>query len=142
MRPLLIVMSLILLVLSPPSVFAGPGTDLAALAESIRQQANERADSAASRPAGLVEPLSLEDPFLDDMELFSLQALQLSRTLQSQGGAMDLQCIFRGMSEDAASQVESFETVETGADQARLYRQISELMRDAVDIAPDADEEQ
>ena len=139
MRPFLILMSLFVLSIASGPAHAGPGSDLAQLAESIRLQADERASTAASHPAAPADPLDMDDAFLTQLEQFSLQAIQLSRHLQTHDGAMDLQCIFRGMSEDSALSLERLDQASTSGEQARIYRSIADLMRDATEIGPDAD---
>jgi hypothetical protein len=118
---------------------AGPGADFAEFAETLRTEASVRADWSASRPAAPASPLDIEDPFMFELEQFSADAMRLSRAIDDAGGPMDLRCIFRGMSNDAASRLEALNEAETAADQARIYRAIVNLMRDAVEIAPVVD---
>jgi hypothetical protein len=115
---------------------AGPGTDFAEIADTLREEARARAELAATRPAAPATPLDIEDPFFFELEQFSADAMRLSRAIDEAGGPLDLRCIFRGMSNDAATRLDALNSVETAAEQARVYRAIVDLMRDAVEIAP------
>ncbi|WP_417481043.1 hypothetical protein [Maricaulis sp.] len=127
--------------LASSAALAGPGTDLAATARNIASQAQERADYAAERPGAPASLIDLDDPLQYDLDQFSADAMRLSRAIDEAGGPIDLRCIFRGMSGDAASRLEALNAAETAADQARVYREISALMHDAAEIAPAADGE-
>jgi len=118
---------------------AGPGADFAAFARTIGAQTAERSREAAARPAAPATPLGIEDPLTFELEQFSVEALLISRRIDASGGPVDLRCIFRGMSEDAARRLEALNTAGTAAEQAHIYREISELMRDAAEIAPAVD---
>ena len=122
-------------------VLAGPGGDLADFAGSIQGQAESRARQAAANPAAPASPIDIEDPFYFELEQFSVDALRLSRAIDTAGGPADLRCIFRGMSADAGQRLDALNTAETSADQARVYRAIAALMQDAVNIAPAVDDE-
>lgn len=137
MRQLMI--ALTCLALTAPAAFAGPGADLAATAVDLRTRAQSRAQIAAQHPAATVEPLDFDDPFLADMEAFAVAAIRLSRTIDETDGPADLGCIFRGMSEDAEARLAAIDEASTGAERSRAYINIANLMRDAVQIAPDAD---
>lgn len=65
----------------------------------------------------------------------------LSRQIDAAGGPIDLRCIFRGMSEDAARQLEALNAADTAAEQAHIYAGLADLMRDANEIAPAIDGE-
>ncbi|SDM29700.1 hypothetical protein [Maricaulis salignorans] len=123
------------------TALAGPGADLAETARLIADQARERADYAAARPSAPAAGIELGDPLQYALDQFSADAMRLSRTIDEAGGPIDLRCIFRGMSGDAASRLEALHAAETFADQARIYREISALMHDAAEIAPAADGE-
>ncbi|WP_417492518.1 hypothetical protein [Maricaulis sp.] len=127
--------------LASSAALAGPGTDLADSARNIASQARERADYAAARPGAPASPIDLDDPLQYDLDQFSADAMRLSRAIDEAGGPIDLRCIFRGMSGDAASRLEALNAAETAAEQARVYREISALMHDAAEIAPAADGE-
>lgn len=118
---------------------AGPGTDLAGFADDLQAEARARAADAASRPAAPASPLDIEDPFYFELEQFSADAMRLARAIEDNDGPLDLRCIFRGISADASDRLEALNTAETAADQARIYRAIADLMRDAVEIAPVVD---
>jgi hypothetical protein len=122
------------------TAFAGPGSELAETADQLRVDAENRAHAAAQRPAAPADAYALDDPFLIALEQFSADAMRLSRAIDAAGGPIDLRCIFRGMSGDAASRLEDLINAESAADQARIYRTLENLMRDAVDIAPAADD--
>lgn len=119
----------------------GPGEDLAEFAGTIQSQAERRARQAAANPAAPASPIDIEDPFYFELEQFSVDALRLSRAIDSSGRPADLRCIFRGMSADAGQRLDALNTSETAADQARVYRAIAALMQDAVNIAPAVDDE-
>ena len=123
------------------TAMAGPGEDLATFASDLRNEAATRAQLAASRPAAPAQPLDIEDPFYFELEQFSVDALRLSRAVDAAGGPTDLRCIFRGMSSDAAARLEALNQSDTSAEQARVYRAIADLMRDASEIAPAIDDE-
>jgi hypothetical protein len=123
-----------------PVAFAGPGSELAERANQLREQAQIRAQHAAQRPAAPAEALDLDDPFLVGLEQFSADAMRLSRAIDAAGGPIDLRCIFRGMSGDSASRLEALIDAASAADQARVYRTLDDLMRDAAEIAPAADD--
>lgn len=128
-------------VLAGSAALAGPGTDLADAARLIEQQAQQRAELAATRPGAPATPVDLDDPLQFDLDQFSADAMRLSRAIDEAGGPVDLRCIFRGMSGDSASRLEALNAAETAADQARVYREIASLMHDAGEIAPAADGE-
>ncbi|WP_417477680.1 hypothetical protein [Maricaulis sp.] len=123
------------------TALAGPGADLAETARQIATEAQARADYAAARPAAPAAGIELGDPLLYELDQFSADAMRLSRAIDEAGGPIDLRCIFRGMSGDAASRLEALNAAETSADQARVYHEISALMHDAAEIAPAADGE-
>lgn len=123
------------------SAFAGPGADLSEFAGELREQADERALIAASQPAAPAQPLDIEDPFYFELEQFSVDAMRLSRAIQQANGPQDLQCIFRGMSDDASERLDALNLADSSGEQARIYRAISAMMRDAEEIAPAVDEE-
>lgn len=137
MRYLLI--ALACLALTTPAALAGPGSDLAATADDLRDRAQVRAQIAARHPAATMQPLEFDDQFLSDMEAFSLAAMRLSRIIDETDGPADLGCIFRGMSEDAEARLAAIDNATTGSQRSRAYIDIVDLMRDAVQIAPDAD---
>ena len=118
---------------------AGPGSDFAAFAQRLRTEATARSQAAAQRPAAPAHPLDIEDPFSFELEQFSVEALMLSREIDAAGGPIDLRCIFRGMSADAASRLEALNAAETAAEQAHIYAGLADLMRDATEIAPAVD---
>ncbi|WP_412545383.1 hypothetical protein [Maricaulis sp. MIT060901] len=122
------------------SALAGPGTDFSEFAADLREQADERAVLAASTPAAPAQPLDIEDPFYFELEQFSVDAMRLSRAIAQADGPQDLQCIFRGMSEDAADRLEALNEADSSGDQARIYRNLSALLRDAEEIAPAVDD--
>ena len=126
--------------LSVPAA-AEPGQEFAEWASELRVEAVSRANIAASAPAAPALPLDVEDPFYFEMEAFVTDALRLSRLVADNDGPQDLQCIFRGMSNDAAARLEALNAAERRSDQARTYRAIANLMRDAMQIAPAVDEE-
>ncbi|MGK0265848.1 MAG: hypothetical protein ACI82N_000090 [Maricaulis sp.] len=130
------------LLLASSAALAGPGTDLADQARMIAEQAQQRADFAADRPGAPAAMIELDDPLQFDLDRFSADAMRLSRAIDEAGGPIDLRCIFRGMSGDAASRLEALNGAQTAADQARIYREISALMHDAAEIAPAADGEE
>lgn len=123
------------------SAFAGPGSDFSEFAAELREQADERAIIAASQPAAPAQPLDIEDPFYFELEQFSVDAMRLSRAIQQADGPQDLQCIFRGMSDDASERLDALNMADSSGEQARIYRAISAMMRDAEEIAPAVDDE-
>lgn len=129
------------ILLASSAALADPGSDLADQARNIAEQASQRADYAAKRPGAPAEPIDLDDPLQYDLDQFSADAMRLSRAIDEAGGPIDLRCIFRGMSGDAASRLEALNAADTAADQARVYREIAALMHDATEIAPAADGE-
>lgn len=126
--------------LSAPAM-AGPGQDLADFASDLREEAHARAQRLAARPASPADVIDIEDPFAFELEQFAADSLRLSRAIESSGGPSDLRCIFRGISQDANRRLEGLQSAQTGGEQARLYRSLVELMRDAEDIAPSVDTE-
>lgn len=130
------------LVFASSTALAGPGSDLADAAHHIADQAQQRADFAAARPGAPAAMIELDDPLQFDLDQFSADAMRLSRAIDEAGGPIDLRCIFRGMSGDAASRLEALNAATTAADQARIYHEISALMHDAAEIAPAADGEE
>ncbi len=135
-----LVLSIAAVISFSASAFAGPGADFSDFAADLREQADERAVIAASTPAAPAQPLDIEDPFFFELEQFSVDAMRLSRAIAQADGPQDLQCIFRGMSEDAADRLEALNDADSSADQARIYRNLSALLRDAEEIAPAVDE--
>jgi len=127
------------LALTTPAAHAGPGSDLAEVADDLRARAQSRADAAARRPGASVRPLDFEDPMLADLESFAMAAMRLSRTIEENEGPGDLSCIFRGMSEDAEARLTAIDDARTGAERSRAFQDIADLMRDAAQIAPDID---
>lgn len=130
------------LVFASSAALAGPGSNLADAARHIADQAQQRADFAAERPGAPAAMIELDDPLQFDLDQFSADAMRLSRAIDEAGGPIDLRCIFRGMSGDAASRLEALNAAATAAEQARIYREISALMHDAAEIAPAADGEE
>tara|TARA_R110002073_G_scaffold1785_4_gene12814 strand:- start:511 stop:981 length:471 start_codon:yes stop_codon:yes gene_type:complete len=139
MRPTLPALAAALFISS--AALAGPGADLADAARSIADQAQARAEFATGRPAAPAAEIELGDPLQYELDQFSADAMRLSRAIDAAGGPIDLRCIFRGMSGDAASRLEALNAATTAADQARIYHEISALMHDAAEIAPAADGE-
>jgi hypothetical protein len=135
-----LLMALISWIVCASSAVAGPGSDLAASADQLREQAQIRAQDATQRPAAPADALEFDDPFLIGLEQFSADAMRLSRAMDAAGGPIDLRCIFRGMSGDASSQLEALINAASASDQARIYRSLEDLMRDAIEIAPAADD--
>ncbi|WP_291842970.1 hypothetical protein [Maricaulis sp.] len=125
--------------LTSSAAFAGPGGAFAAFADAIGATARERARQAALRPAAPASPLDIEDPLSFELEQFSVEALLMSRRIDEAGGPIDLRCIFRGMSADAASRLEALNAAETAAEQAHIYTDLAALMSDASEIAPAVD---
>jgi len=119
---------------------AGPGEDFSSWAADLQQEARERASDSARRAAAPADPLDIEDPFYFELEQFSVDALRLSRSLAENDGPQDLQCIFRGISADAAARVEALHEAESAGDQAHIYAALADLMRDAAEIAPAIDD--
>jgi len=119
---------------------AGPGADFAEFAIDLRGEAQMRASDAASRPAAPADRIDIEDPFYFELEQFAADAMRLSRAISDTGGAEDLQCIFRGMSRDAEARLGALNAADSAGEQARIYRAIADLMRDASEIAPAADD--
>tara|TARA_R110000868_G_scaffold331140_1_gene592115 strand:+ start:8716 stop:9192 length:477 start_codon:yes stop_codon:yes gene_type:complete len=141
MRRLMPALALAVLAAASAAAATSPGADLAEAARIIRDEAQQRADLAATRPAAPADVIDLDDPLAFDLDQFSTDAMRLSIAIDEAGGAIDLRCIFRGMSNDAAARLDALNSAETAADQARVYREIADLMRDASDIAPAADGE-
>ncbi|WP_300527803.1 hypothetical protein [Maricaulis sp.] len=131
---------LVAVLLSSGPALAGPGADFADFASELRGEAQMRAGDAASRPAAPADPIDIEDPFYFELEQFSVDAMRLSRALTETGGPEDLQCIFRGMSRDAEARLGALNEADSAGEQARIYRAIADLMRDASEIAPAADD--
>jgi hypothetical protein len=134
-----IMIALACLALTAPAAFAGPGSDLADTADDLRARAQARAEAAARHPAALATPLDFEDPFLADMEAFAADAMRVSHAIEDADGPSDLRCIFRGMSHDTEARLSAIDEATTGSDRSRAYSEIANLMRDAVEIAPEAD---
>lgn len=120
--------------------FAGPGQEFADWAAELQSEAYSRASIAARMPAADAQPLDIEDPFYFELEQFAADAMRLSRLLADHGGPQDLQCIFRGMSADAEARLEALNAAERQSEQARIYRAIADLMRDASEIGPAVDD--
>lgn len=131
----------IALILSAGTAQAGPGSEFAAFAETLGQTAQARSRDAASRPAAPATPLDIEDPFSFELEQFALEAMLMSRRIDAAGGPVDLRCIFRGMSADAAARLDALNAAETAAEQAHIYADLAALMSDASQIAPAVDGE-
>jgi len=127
------------LTLSSSATATGPGSDFAAFAAAIGATARERSRDAASRPAAPATHLDIEDPLSFELEQFSVEALLMSRRIDEAGGPIDLRCIFRGMSADAAARLDALNAAETAAQQAHIYADLAALMSDAAEIAPAVD---
>lgn len=108
------------------------------LAGAIAQEAAHRAQTLARAPAAPAVTPPVGDPLLADLNDFALQALALSRAIEERGGPQDLRCIFRGMGRDVAARIEALETAADRAAQARAYRDIEYLTRQAQEIAADS----
>lgn len=121
--------------------FAGPGTELGAEAEVLRDEAQARADALAQAPAAPAQELDMADPFLTGVDEFAAATAMLSRRIEDAGGPQDLRCIFRGMSADAAVRLDDFAAAETQADMARVYLEYVYLFNQAAEIAPEADDD-
>lgn len=130
---------LALLMINAPAL-AGPGAEFADWAQDLHLEATLRANDAAARPAAPADPLDIEDPFFFELEQFAVDALRLSRLLRDNNGPGDLQCIFRGISNDASARIDALNDAESAGAQARIYRQLAALMNDAAAIAPAIDD--
>ncbi len=111
---------------------------VARLAEALNSEASARAEALKAAPAAPAGPLQPGDGFITDVERFALEAVRLSRAIETAGGAEDLKCIFRGMSEDASARLEALAQSETRAERARVYLAYAGLFEDAAIIAADA----
>ena len=67
---------------------------------------------------------------------FGLAASRLSVEIDRRGGPTDLRCIFRGMAEETDKQLAAAGGATTGADQAKAYARLTDMLKDAVEIAP------
>ena len=47
--------------------------------------------------------------------------MRLSRAIQQADGPHDLQCIFRGMSDDASERLDALNLADSSGEQARIY---------------------
>ena len=139
MRSLIISTTAALLVTA--SAWAGPGEDFSEFAGELRSQATQRAQLAATTPAAPAQPLDIEDPFYFELEQFAVDAMRLSVAVAQANGPEDLQCIFRGISNDASERLEALNMAESAGEQARIYRTIADLLRDAQEIVPSLEEE-
>ena len=70
-----------------------------------------------------------------------MDAMRLSVAVAQANGPEDLQCIFRGISNDASERLEALNMAESAGEQARIYRTIADLLRDAQEIVPSLEEE-
>ncbi|MEO1039290.1 MAG: hypothetical protein AAFX09_07065 [Pseudomonadota bacterium] len=127
-----------LLMLSPGMAAAQSLADtLSQASGELRVSALQRADALRVGPTAPAVELTPTDGFVVQAEDFSLQALQLSRSIEAANGPADLRCIFRGMSADAGAQLDTLFNAQTRADQARVYLAMASLFEDAERIAAD-----
>lgn len=134
--------ALIALMLLVAPAQAGPGADLAVMAEPLRAEARARAEALFSRPGAAAEPLSADDPFIADVEAFAAHAAYLARLADAGGPPTDLGCIFRGMAQDAETRLSGLPAEASAADQARVYLAMARLFEHAGVIGPMLDDEQ
>ena len=73
---------------------------------------------------------------VSDLQRFSLAASRLSVEIDQRSGPKDLRCIFRGMAEETAKQLDAAAKATTGGDQAKAYARLTHMLKDAVEIAP------
>ena len=124
-----------------PAPLAQAGEALAESAAILRDEARNRAATAAQTPAAPAQRLGVEDPFRFELEMFAADAMRLSRQIDAEGGPQDLRCIFRGMSADAEARLDALDAAGDAGAQARIYREVAALMNDAALIAPDLAED-
>ena len=100
---------------------------LAAEAAALENEALERAANLIQAPAAPAVPPGPDETISIRLDAFALAAAQAARSVEANGGATDLSCIYRGMSEDAEVRAEAIGAALTRADQARAYRDLADL---------------
>lgn len=131
--------ALILALAGLTASFAQDAARLEAMAGDLAREATMRAELLAGAPGAASAPIDPFDPFATDVQGFAAQAMALSRHIEAVGGADDLKCIFRGMSEDALSRLETLGQPARGAERARTYQDFADLFETAVILAADED---
>ena len=111
------------------------------LAEQVKTEAQRllvqvsAAESAAKARPGAKPPV-VAPALVSDLQRFSLAASRLSVEIDQRSGPKDLRCIFRGMAEETAKQLDAAAKATTGGDQAKAYARLTHMLKDAVEIAP------
>jgi len=129
-------MSLIATLLAALALLSTPDTaDLQRTAAALEAESAARAERLALTPGARAQTLEPGDGVLEGLDALALGAARHSRAIDAAGGASDLGCIFRGMSEDAGGWPETLAGADTAADQARAYREIARLASHAARLA-------
>jgi hypothetical protein len=105
-------------------------------AEAARLLAQVNAAEAAARAQPAAKPQAVTTALSADLQRFGLAASRLSVEIDRRGGPTDLRCIFRGMAEETDKQLAAAGGATTGADQAKAYARLTDMLKDAVEIAP------
>jgi hypothetical protein len=95
---------------------------------------------AKARAAAAIHP-TLKPPALNpaltpDLERFGLEASRLSVEIDKAAGAVDLRCIFRGVAEEADTQLTALGAAKTGLEQSAALARLDHMLKDAAQIAP------
>ena len=120
---------------------AGTSVTMSELAESaraLRGEALVRAELLKAAPGAPSPAIEAFDPFATDLAAFAAGAGALSRAIAANDGPQDLQCIFKGVSADAAARLEALQSPARGAQRARAYLALAALLEDAQNIAAGA----
>ncbi|MCC5995165.1 MAG: hypothetical protein JJU18_02180 [Oceanicaulis sp.] len=129
-------MSLIATLLAALALLNAPDVpDLQRTAAALEAEASARAERLATAPAASAQAPEPGDRVLEGLDALALAAARHARTIDADGGASDLGCIFRGMSADAAAWSGRLGAASSAADQARAYRGIARLAGQAVILA-------
>jgi hypothetical protein len=97
----------------------------------------EAQQAAAARRAAL-PAVALDKTTVAGLETFALDVSRLSREADA-AGATDLRCIFRGMAEETAVQLDAAGKARTGTEQTAALNRLAHMLKDAVEIAPAAE---
>ncbi|WP_375285294.1 hypothetical protein [Marinicauda pacifica] len=121
------------------SAAAQDAARVAELADTLKAEAEGRAQTLAEAPGAPSAAIEPSDPFATGVQDFAGEAIRLSRHIEAVGGPMDLKCIFKGMSEDALSRLDALAEPARNGERARTYHEFAGLFEDAAIIARDSE---
>lgn len=135
----IVVTAIVLLLGTAASAAAQDAVRVAELADTLKAEAESRAQTLARTPGAPSAGIDPHDPFATGVQDFAGETIRLSRHIEAVGGPMDLKCIFKGMSEDALLRLDALAEPARNGARARTYHEFAGLFEDAAIIAGDSE---